>query len=119
MDMLARAARAFCHLQLRSLSLGASIVEGERGVIIMLCGTAGTGKSTLASLLAQRLGITTVLSTDSVRHGLRCRPLFPATASPQRQLPVLISHQGSMPSRSRVRDEDTFVTNICLSWNAS
>ena len=30
---------------------------------VLLCGTSGTGKSTLASLLAARLGITTLLST--------------------------------------------------------
>ena len=34
-------------------------------------GTSGTGKSTLASLLASRLGISTVLSTDSIRHIMR------------------------------------------------
>jgi 2-phosphoglycerate kinase len=40
-------------------------------VIILLGGTSGTGKSTLASLLASRLGISTVLSTDSIRHIMR------------------------------------------------
>lgn len=38
---------------------------------MLLCGTSGTGKSTLASLLAGRLGISNILSTDSVRHMLR------------------------------------------------
>jgi energy-coupling factor transporter ATP-binding protein EcfA2 len=47
------------------------ITERRRGLIILLAGTSGTGKSTLASLLAERLKITTVLSTDSVRHALR------------------------------------------------
>ena len=37
----------------------------------MLGGPSGTGKSTLASLLASRLGISSVLSTDSVRHIMR------------------------------------------------
>jgi len=37
----------------------------------LLGGTSGTGKSTLASLLASRLGISTVLSTDSIRHIMR------------------------------------------------
>ena len=40
-------------------------------MIILLAGTSGTGKSTLASLLASKMGITTVVSTDSVRHMLR------------------------------------------------
>ena len=38
---------------------------------MLLAGTSGTGKSTLASLLGTRLGISTVLSTDSVRHVMR------------------------------------------------
>ena len=72
MDLVLQAANERCNLAPGVLRLGASINERERGVIIMLCGTAGTGKSTLASLIAQRFGITTVLSTDSLRHGLRC-----------------------------------------------
>lgn len=38
---------------------------------VLLAGTSGTGKSTLASLLAARLGVTTILSTDSIRHMMR------------------------------------------------
>lgn len=34
-------------------------------------GTSGTGKSSVASLLATKLGIATVLSTDSIRHIMR------------------------------------------------
>ncbi len=48
-----------------------SVREHRASVCILLCGTSGTGKSTLASLTAQRLGITTVVSTDSVRNMLR------------------------------------------------
>ena len=40
-------------------------------MIVLLAGTSGTGKSTLASLLGTRLGISTVLSTDSIRHIMR------------------------------------------------
>ena len=40
-------------------------------VMMLFGGTSGCGKSTLASLTASRLGITTVLSTDFVRHMLR------------------------------------------------
>ena len=49
---------------------------------MLLAGTSGTGKSTLAGLLAARLGISTVLSTDSVRHMLR-------SFTPQASNPVL------------------------------
>lgn len=38
---------------------------------MLLCGTSGCGKSTLSSLLGSRLGITTVISTDSIRHMMR------------------------------------------------
>ena len=41
----------------------ARIRERRSSVAVLLCGTSGTGKSTLASLLAARLGITTLLST--------------------------------------------------------
>ena len=47
---------------------------------MLLAGTSGTGKSTLAGLLAARLGISTVLSTDSVRHMLRS--FTPQAANP-------------------------------------
>ena len=40
--------------------------ERRRSICILLAGTSGTGKSTLAGLLAARLGITTLVSTDSV-----------------------------------------------------
>lgn len=49
---------------------------------VLLCGTSGTGKSTLASLLAARLGCSAILSTDSVRHMLR-------GFSPQADAPLL------------------------------
>lgn len=48
-----------------------SVREHRASVCVLLCGTSGTGKSTLASLTAQRLGITTVVSTDSIRNMLR------------------------------------------------
>lgn len=48
-----------------------SIRERRQSVCVLLCGTSGTGKSTLASLTAQRLGISTVVSTDSIRNMLR------------------------------------------------
>jgi 2-phosphoglycerate kinase len=47
------------------------LAERRRSILVVLAGTAGTGKSTLASLLADRLGITTIVTTDCVRHQLR------------------------------------------------
>jgi len=48
--------------------LALSIIEQTRSMIVLLGGTSGSGKSTVASLLASRFGIPTVLSTDSIRH---------------------------------------------------
>lgn len=47
------------------------LMQQKINVIVLLAGTSGTGKSTLASLLGTRLGISTVLSTDSIRHIMR------------------------------------------------
>jgi len=44
------------------------ILEKRIPLIIMLGGTSGTGKSTVASILAARFGIATSLSSDSIRH---------------------------------------------------
>ncbi len=43
----------------------------NKPIILMLCGAAGVGKSTLATMLAHRLGITRVTATDMVRQVLR------------------------------------------------
>jgi len=45
-------------------------LDKKISIIVILGGTSGTGKSTLASLLASRIGVST-LSTDSIRHILR------------------------------------------------
>jgi 2-phosphoglycerate kinase len=55
--------------------------DGERPVIILLGGTAGVGKTSLALEVAHRLGIGRVLSTDSIRQIMRLvlsRELLPA-----------------------------------------
>lgn len=43
----------------------------ERPLIVMIGGAAGVGKSTLATMLAARLGITRVIATDVIRQVLR------------------------------------------------
>lgn len=47
------------------------VVEKSKSLVVLLCGTSGTGKSTLASLVASRLGIAHVMSTDVIRNFLR------------------------------------------------
>lgn len=48
-----------------------SVVELDLPLIILIGGTTGVGKSTIATQLANRLGITRVVSTDAVREVLR------------------------------------------------
>lgn len=43
----------------------------DRPLVVMLGGAAGVGKSTLAAMLANRLGITRVIATDVIRQVLR------------------------------------------------
>ncbi|KAL1109179.1 hypothetical protein V6Z11_D03G160800 [Gossypium hirsutum] len=57
--------------QRADLILASRIRERKESVTVLLCGTSGCGKSTLSALLGGRLGITTVISTDSIRHMMR------------------------------------------------
>ncbi|XP_077221678.1 P-loop NTPase domain-containing protein LPA1 homolog 1-like isoform X1 [Tasmannia lanceolata] len=57
--------------QRADLVLACRIRERKESMTILLCGTSGCGKSTLSALLGSRLGITTVISTDSIRHMMR------------------------------------------------
>ncbi|KAH9315769.1 hypothetical protein KI387_024396, partial [Taxus chinensis] len=57
--------------QRADLVVSCRVRERKESMTILLCGTSGCGKSTLSSLLASRLGITTVVSTDSIRHMMR------------------------------------------------
>jgi 2-phosphoglycerate kinase len=43
----------------------------DRPLIVLLGGTAGVGKSTLATMLANRIGLTRVIPTDAIREVLR------------------------------------------------
>ncbi|KAE9445864.1 hypothetical protein C3L33_22218, partial [Rhododendron williamsianum] len=57
--------------QRADLVLACRFRERKESVTVLLCGTSGCGKSTLSALLGSRLGITTVISTDSIRHMMR------------------------------------------------
>jgi len=52
----------------------------DRPLIVMLGGAAGVGKSTLATMLAHRLGVTRVIATDVIRQVLRA--FFTSEAMP-------------------------------------
>lgn len=78
---------------------------------MLLAGTSGTGKSTLASLLGSRLGISTVLSTDTIRHVMRNfltkeenAILFASTYETAAFVKLLIGNNKNLgPSRSNFR----------------
>ncbi|MCS5636005.1 MAG: hypothetical protein NZ990_05770 [Myxococcota bacterium] len=70
--------------------------EPDKPVIILLGGTAGVGKTSLALAVAQRLGVSRMLSTDAIRHIMRIvlsPDLVPAihvsSFDAYRQLPAL------------------------------
>jgi 2-phosphoglycerate kinase len=67
---------------LLDFNIACEVISKKRPVIVLLGGASGTGKSTLSSLLASRLGISSMLSTDSIRHILR-------NVIPREQIPVL------------------------------
>ncbi|MCE5203486.1 MAG: ATP cone domain-containing protein [Coriobacteriales bacterium] len=77
-DVLARQAGeeyAERYLKLRELS------KLERPLVILIGGTTGVGKSTIATEIAHRLGITRIVSTDSIREvmrGIFAKELMPA-----------------------------------------
>ncbi len=56
---------------MKDFQVASMLMQSKINVIVLLAGTSGTGKSTLASLVGARLGIQTVLSTDSIRHIMR------------------------------------------------
>lgn len=59
------------HVKMSHFRIACRVAERKLGLIVLLCGTSGTGKSTLASLVASRLGISHVMSTDAIRNILR------------------------------------------------
>ena len=59
----------------------AEIAKLDRPLIVLIGGTTGVGKSTVATEIAHRLGITRIVSTDSIRQvmrGIFSRDLMPA-----------------------------------------
>lgn len=59
----------------------AEVARRDRPLIVLIGGTTGVGKSTIATEIAHRLGITRIVSTDSIREvmrGIFSRDLMPA-----------------------------------------
>jgi 2-phosphoglycerate kinase len=62
----------YCKLDLEGdLDIYKALKERMLSICLLLGGTSGCGKSTVGSLLASRLAISTVISTDHLRHVLR------------------------------------------------
>ncbi len=58
-----------------------ALVDLEKPLIILIGGTTGVGKSTIATEVAHRLGITRIVSTDAIREVMRAifsKELMPA-----------------------------------------
>ncbi|HEY5549106.1 MAG TPA: hypothetical protein VIL17_05885 [Coriobacteriia bacterium] len=57
------------------------VARRDRPLIVLIGGTTGVGKSTIATEIAHRLGITRIVSTDSIREvmrGIFSKDLMPA-----------------------------------------
>jgi len=75
LELMADAEHARRYLKMREVS------HLDRPLIVLIGGTTGVGKSTVATEVAHRLGITRISSTDSIREvmrGIFCRDLLPA-----------------------------------------
>ena len=88
----------------------------DKPVIILIGGTTGVGKSTIATEVAHRLGITRIVSTDSIREvmrGIFTRELMPAiyesAFNAWRGLRVPVPH-GANPVIVGFREQTAVVT---------
>ncbi len=88
----------------------------DKPLIVMLGGTTGVGKSTIATEVAHRLGITRIVSTDSIREvmrGIFSKDLMPAiyesAFNAWRGLRVPVPH-GANPVIVGFREQTAVVT---------
>jgi 2-phosphoglycerate kinase len=92
---------------MKDFLVASMLMQSKVNVIVLLAGTSGTGKSTLASLVGARFGIQTVLSTDSIRHVMRNFVM-------ESQNPILFCSTyeagGMVPPADRVDLEDNQIT---------
>jgi len=93
-----------------------AISKMDKPLIVMLGGTTGVGKSTIATQVAHRLGITRIVSTDSIREvmrGIFTKDLMPAihesAFSAWQSLRVPVPH-GTNPVIVGFREQTAVVT---------
>lgn len=94
----------------------ADMAKLDRPLILLVGGTTGVGKSTIATELAHRLGITRIVSTDSIRQvmrGIFSQDLMPAiyesSFNAWRGLRVPVPH-GANPVIVGFREQTAVVT---------
>ena len=87
-------------------------IEERRFFIILLSGAPGTGKSTIASLLASRMSVTHIVSTDSIRHAMR-------TIYPKEKYPIL--HCSTYECGDIVDPEHklSYEERVCILFNSA
>ncbi len=92
------------------------VVKLDRPLIVLIGGTTGVGKSTIATEVAHRLGITRISSTDSIREvmrGIFTKDLMPAiyesAFNAWRGLRVPVPH-GANPVIVGFREQTAVVT---------
>jgi 2-phosphoglycerate kinase len=94
----------------------AEVGRRDRPLIVLIGGTTGVGKSTIATEVAHRLGITRIVSTDSIRQvmrGIFSQDLMPAiyesSFNAWRGLRVPVPH-GANPVIVGFREQTAVVT---------
>jgi len=94
----------------------AEVARRDRPLIVLIGGTTGVGKSTIATEVAHRLGITRIVSTDSIRQvmrGIFSKDLMPAiyesSFNAWRGLRVPVPH-GANPVIVGFREQTAVVT---------
>lgn len=66
-ELMERAGESFA----QRYQLMQDIDKNQKPIIVLICGTSGVGKSTVAAEIAYRLGIPRLVSSDSIRQALR------------------------------------------------
>lgn len=94
----------------------AEVARSDKPLIVLVGGTTGVGKSTIATEVAHRLGITRIVSTDSIRQvmrGIFSKDLMPAiyesSFNAWRGLRVPVPH-GANPVIVGFREQTAVVT---------
>jgi 2-phosphoglycerate kinase len=77
---------------LHNLSLLERFSGLRHPLVVVIGGTAGSGKSTVATEIAHRLGITRIISTDTLREAMRA--LLPASIMPSIHYSTFEAHKG-------------------------